>query len=417
MVKAGYARLFGVFMVFAIAGIFVIAVGTLRCTIATAQSPATIPSTFFGMTLTNDAIWPTVSVGSLGKIRGGRWPDMEPQRGVFNWAQMDTGVSVANSHGLDLFMSTNFVPPWAAADQSTCKVSPSGSNLCTSTVANIQDWDDFITALATRYKGKLIYELWNEPNNTPSFTGTVADMALLTTHEYNIIRSIDPGALILAPSPTAGGSGWMDQYFAAGGPTGVDVVTFHTYHSAPELKMNDINNMKKVMAKYNLSSKPLWDTESSWGTFSLTSDQQIGYVARDYLIQWSQGVTRYYWYGWDTAIWGTLWDSVTGPHPAATSYQQVYNWMVGSTMTSPCTMASNSTWTCTLTRPGGSQAIAVWNTATTTSYTPASQFTQYLDLAGHSNPIQNTVTIGYNPILLVSSAPPAPPTNVSISVQ
>src|SRR4029077_7423 len=286
-------------------------------------------------------------------------------------------------------------------------------------VANIQDWDDFITAVATRYKGKLIYELWNEPNNTPSFTGTINDMVALTTNEYNIIRSIDPGALILAPSPTAGGAAWMDQYFASGGPTGVDVVTFHTYHSAPELKMNDINNMKKVMAKYNLSSKPLWDTESSWGPFTLTSDQQVGYVARDYLLQWSQGVSRYYWYGWDTAIWGTLWDSTTGPHPAATAYQQIYNWMVGATMSSPCTMASDSTWTCTLTRPGSYQAQAVWNSATTTSYTPASQFTQYLDLAGQTNPIQGAVTIGYNPILLVSSAPPTPPTpptNVTITV-
>jgi hypothetical protein len=284
-------------------------------------------------------------------------------------------------------------------------------------VANIQDWDDFITAVATRYKGKLIYELWNEPNNTPSFTGTVANMVTLTTDEYNIIRSIDPGALILAPSPTAGGASWMDQYFGSGGPTGVDVVTFHTYHSAPELKVNDINNMRKVMAKYNLSSKPLWDTESSWGTFSLTPDQQVGYVARDYLMQWSEGVSRYYWYGWDTAIWGTLWDSTTGAHAAATAYQQIYNWMVGATMSSPCTMASDSTWTCTLTRPGGSQAQATWNSATTTSYTPASQFTQYLDLTGKTNPIQRAVTIGYNPILLVSSAPaPTPPTNLTITV-
>jgi hypothetical protein len=81
-------------------------------------------------------------------------------------------------------------------------------------------------------------------------------------------------------------------------------------------------------------------------------------------------------------------------------------------------MASNSTWTCALTRSGGYQAVAIWNSAGTMSYTPAPQYTQYLDLAGHTNPVNGSVTIGYNPILLVSSAPPpAPPTNISVTVQ
>ena len=41
---------------------------------------------------------------------------------------------------------------------------------------------------------------------------------------------------------------------------------------------------------------------------------------------------------------------------------------------------------------------------------------RYLDLAGGTNPVNGSVTIGYNPILLVSSTPPAPPTNVGITV-
>src|SRR4029077_5160626 len=136
--KTEYLRSISVGMVSAIGWIIFLTVGALRCTVTAAQSATDIPSTLFGMTLTNDANWPTVSVGALGKIKGGRWPDMEPQKGVFNWAEMDAGVSIAGRHGLDLFMSTNFVPPWAAADPTTCKVSLSGSNICTSMVANIQ---------------------------------------------------------------------------------------------------------------------------------------------------------------------------------------------------------------------------------------------------------------------------------------
>ena len=50
----------------------------------------------------------------------------------------------------------------------------------------------------------MIYKLWDEPDAS-SFTGTITDMVTLTTHEFNIIRSIDPGALFLAPSPTSSG--------------------------------------------------------------------------------------------------------------------------------------------------------------------------------------------------------------------
>jgi hypothetical protein len=112
-----------------------------------------------------------------------------------------------------------------------------------------------------------------------------------------------------------------------------------------------------------------------------------------------------------------MWDAATGQHPDAIAYQEVYNWMVGATMSSPCTMASDSTWTCTLTRPNGYQALAVWNSTTTTSYTPASQYKQYLDLAGNTNPVNGTVTIGYNPILLLNQSRPTPPTNLTVTVK
>jgi hypothetical protein len=100
-------------------------------------------------------------------------------------------------------------------------------------VTNIKDWDDYVTALVTRYKGRIqIYELWNEPNG--SFTGTMADLVTLTAHMYNISRSIDHDAFILSPSPSTSGIGsYIDNYFAAGGPTGVDGISFHTYTADP----------------------------------------------------------------------------------------------------------------------------------------------------------------------------------------
>lgn len=59
-------------------------------------------------------------------------------------------------------------------------------------------------------------------------------------------------------------------------------------------------------------------------------------------------------------------------------------------------------YTCDLTRPGGYQAQAVWDTEGSSTYTVPSQFTQYGDLTGHTYalPSNHQVTIGDKPILL-----------------
>jgi len=383
-----------------------------------------IQASLFGMTHSDKASWPAVSVGALGKGTEVNWSYSEPQKGVFNWANLDAWVQSASDHGVDFFFSNDRIPPWAAADQSTCAPTFPGSKVlgCTSMVANIQDWDDFVTALVTRYKGKIrIYELWNEPNEVANFSGSVADMVTLAQHMIAKVRSLDPAALVVGPGPSqvSPSSTWLNSYFTAGGPTSIDAVTLHGYphiaNDVPESIQEFADEAKAIMAKYGLTGKPVWDTEGSWGDTSdpriiNSPDQQEAFVARNYLLHWSNGVTRFYWYAWDGGTWGVLWDPVNGAHQAAKAYQQVYNWMVGATMNPPCSMAVDSTWTCGLTRPGGYAAQAVWNSSGAKSYLAPSQYTQYRDLNGSTMPIppDHSVTIGIKPILLESKAAASP---------
>jgi alpha-D-ribose 1-methylphosphonate 5-triphosphate synthase subunit PhnH len=383
---------------------------------ALAQTPSSvpIPPSLFGNHLINDLDWPTVPFAALGKGTGVAWSAIEPTKGSYNWARLDERVDTASSHGVSIFYAGGGVPPWAAADTSTCHSGVWGP-YCTSTVANMQDWVDFMTELVSRYKGRIqVYELWNEPQN--SFTGTYAELVALTQQEYNIIRSIDPSATILSPSMVSYGYAYLDNYFAAGGTRGIDAVAIHTYPNPT----NDIaevvtgsmtTTIKTVMSKYGLSGKPLWDTEGSWGNTSSGAitdpDLRTAFVARSYLLHWSIGITRFYWYAWDSQAWGNLWSSTSGPSEAAIAYGQVYNWMNGATMALPCslngaTSAYHAVITCDLTRSGGYQARAVWNTDGSSTYTVPNQYTQYRDLQGYiySIPSDHQVTIGHKPILL-----------------
>jgi hypothetical protein len=168
------------------------------------------------------------------------------------------------------------------------------------------------------------------------------------------------------------------------------------------------------MVANGVATKPMWDTESSWAGFgnlgTPTSPQQVGFVAKDYLLHWSQGVSRFVWYAYDGGpIWGGLWTTAAGESPAATSYHEIYRWMVGASLAAPCSKdAVAGIWTCALSRSGGYAAEAIWLSNSTANVAVPAQYTVYRDLAGAVHIISNhTVVIGDLPILLETTDLPA----------
>ncbi len=378
--------------------------GTATQTVTATDPPPSgngIPSNLFGlhMILGN---YPTVSFGVL-RSSGVAWTHIQPSRGTFDWSTLDSQVSVAQAHGLKFYYATDGVPSWTSS-------------------SNLADWDAFVTALVQRYKGKIeVYELWNEPDQDSSVSN-MANFVALTQRFHDVIRANDPAALIASPAAT-GDMSWYDGYWASGGVKDIDVVAFHGYLSGvspEELDSQLVTPLKGIVSKHGLSSKPIWDSEGSWGGPNVLTDQQaqIAFVARFYLLHQALGIQRFYWYSWDDngdgpggVGWGTLFNPNTHTAlPAAGAYQQIYNWMVGATMTAPCAV-SNSVWTCGLTTAAGGATLAVWSPGGLQSYPVGSQYAQYKDLLGNTATITGTsVLIGPEPILLIGATNP-PPTN------
>ena len=54
------------------------------------------------------------------------------------------------------------------------------------------------------------------------------------------------------------------------------------------------------MATYGQSGKPLWDTETSWGVTAAScfynQDLQAAFLAQLFMLHWSAGVERVFWY-------------------------------------------------------------------------------------------------------------------------
>src|SRR5450631_1133291 len=123
------------------------------------------------------------------------------------------------------------------------------------------------------------------------------------------------------------------------------------------------------------------------------------------------------WGGGTSFGWGDIETASLDPTPAGLAYSEVYRWVVGATLSSPCLGAANGTWTCTMTRPGGYLAQAVWNTTGAANYAPSVAYTRYRDLAGNVVSVAPgaTVPIGAKPVLIEGSTA-VPATIKSFSV-
>jgi len=347
---------------------------------------------------------------------------------------------------VDYLVDLGGTPQWAARDPSSCGGFPQAA-ICTSPPANLDDWIDYVTAVVSRYKGRIqYYELWNEPNTRHFWTGSYADMVELARSAYTIIKTIDPDALVLTPAPTGPvhpvrpGSGfiasapdWMATYLRAGGAEFADIGAWHGYIGrtgttpypmpeqdatpgcAPEDCYGSINRkielMRATFDANGMGSKPMFDTEGGWGvTTNLNPADQPGWLARWYLLQASSYATdnlqRVYWFAWGGPVggqpWGTLEDSSGAPNAAGIAANQVYDWLVGAAFTQPCAGVADGLWTCGLTLANGRQAVVVWSAGGASSYSPSSGAAQYRDLAGNTTPVRGPITVGARPVLVES---------------
>ncbi len=125
------------------------------------------------------------------------WIDIEGAgKGGYDWSHTDRIVEDANSRGLDILTAVFKPPAWLGPNYPA-----SGA------VNNYRDFTDFLTALATRYKGRIrAYSIWNEPNLSREWGGPPDPegyVALLKV-AYQTIKAVDPNALVITAglSPT-----------------------------------------------------------------------------------------------------------------------------------------------------------------------------------------------------------------------
>lgn len=378
-------------------------------TSSSAQNPTAstpIPPSYFGLTVQRDRISPNLdysTVRTWDTWPEPDWADSNPSSGVYDFTNLD--IFLAANPGRDVIYTLGRTPQWASSQPNTTGLN--GVGQC-APPTNMQDWDNYIQAVVTHVAGKVKYwELWNEPINPGYYCGDIPTMVIMAQHAKQIIKNIDPTAKLLSPALTSqGGPAWLASFLAQGGAGTVDVIAFHGYKSQTAEDILPLLASYQAAATNNgVGTLPVWDTEAS-NASAQTSDLESAFLAKYYLLQWSQGVSRFVWYAYDANPgWGQLGDPTTGaPSPAANAYAQVHDWMVGATLFNPCSKDPSGNWSCGLSRDNY-QAEALWNSGTTSVVSLPSQFVQYRDLQGNIYPINNgNVPVGNVPVLAETAA-------------
>lgn len=129
------------------------------------------------------------------------WRDIEGSKGTFDWSRTDFIVDTALRYGeVNLLVRLDFQPEWArtgCSDQGP--------------PTNMQDYADFVGAVAHRYRGQIgAYQIWNEPNLAREWCDQSPSpevYAQMLRAAYTAIKAADPTAYVISAGMSPTGSG------------------------------------------------------------------------------------------------------------------------------------------------------------------------------------------------------------------
>lgn len=358
-------------------GLTLVLIATLLPATAADAAVQRVTPRFFGMTDNEPLTWPNRPVGSIRLWDSGvTWRDIETRPGVFDWARLDAVVAKARAEGAKPLLVLGLTPGFHAQNPRDAGLYGRG----TSSMPNMKPFRRYVRKAVQRYGSTLDYQVWNEANVLPFFSGTPRQMAKLTKATYEIVNRYAPRAKVVSPALATRLTGqrkWLRTYFAqrlGGIPVKryMDVVALHLYplpDQGPEASMSILNSVKTMLRWANVR-KPIWNTEVNYGirvggggiASNISRQKEAAFVARTYILNAAGNVKRVYWYSWqvqglvNTQL--TESDGVTLTR-AGRAYGVVRDWLVQTSMQG-CDRDRRGTYVCTVKNAEGVRRI-YWN--------------------------------------------------------
>jgi hypothetical protein len=389
---------------------------------------APVGSDFFGthhhgLQHTDARGWPQAPVGSVRLWDNGvAWNEIETAPGVFDWTRLDGLVAKARANGASVLLVLGQTPVFHSTRPTVVGAYGPGASSMPTKAA----WTAYVRAVAQRnqdvWGGAVQLQVWNEANALPYWAGTPKQMAQLTAWARAAVRSVSPSTRLVAPAMVTrltSQRAWIKAFYGQkvarkNVSAYVDALSFQLYPLAtgsPEASMTLLAAVRKILAKRKVN-KPIYNTEINYGLIGgpeagatarpIAATRQVGYLARTYLLNAQNGVSRVYWYRWDShGMVNTELVSADGSTltEAGRSFAVVRSWLLG-TRPAGCARDRKGTFTCTF-RAGKSLRTAVWNPSRSLAVRAPKRVKSYATLDGTSHVTRQgrKVRVGEVPLL------------------
>jgi hypothetical protein len=293
------------------------------------------------------------------------WETTEPLQGVYQWGSLDTIVTAAAAHGLQLLPIVEFTPRWASSHKQSAwnEYAP----------AKASTYATFVTQLIQRYGPKGLFwaqhqglsrdpirawQIWNEPEGTKydwrSRPWPSTYTALLRA-AYRAIHQADRGATVVSGAlvglNTTNLTPWAEAraLYGAGARRYFDVLAVNAFTFSPSVagsvsrSLEIVRLVRNVMRAHGDGRKAIWVTEVTWTAakgrippshyagFETTANGQAARLAAYYsqVAKRPLGIQRAFWYTWgstyeDTGMFGI---------PPTFQYSGLVQWRPGTGFT------------------------------------------------------------------------------------
>jgi hypothetical protein len=289
---------------------------------------------------------------------GCSWYNCEPEeKGKFNWTGFDNLVAKCNEHDLMLLPILDYAPEWAKPKDAQGK-----SFQYLDAPEKVEDYADFVAAVAERYAGKLkYYELWNEPYVMGwTWRNTAQHYRDLLKVTYPKAKQADPNCVLIASAGSA--SHLQDVVFAKGASVAecFDEASTHTYGVGPPEGDFFGKAEHSVLVAKKHGKQVVWCTEQGWQLWD--SLELAKWVPRTYVLGKIAGLRTITWFTLASEDMG-LFKPGYIPRAAAVSYAVCASMLEDTVLVEDLYPHSRYIYGALFKRQDGRKVAVVWTTA------------------------------------------------------
>ncbi|HKP46114.1 MAG TPA: cellulase family glycosylhydrolase [Pyrinomonadaceae bacterium] len=221
------------------------------------------------------------------------WQDTEVQKGNYDFAAYDRLINALSEQHLRALFILDYTNRLYDGDHAP------------HTTEGRRGFANWAAAAVKHFRGRgVIWEIYNEPN-TPFWTPApnVSNYVKLALETSVAMRQAAPEEQVIGPSVWGVDFEFLEACFQAGLLNYWTAVSVHPYRKGdPETVVEDYARLRELIQKYAPANKRIPIISSEWGyssaSFNVGEQKQAALLARQMLINQSQGIALSIWYDW-----------------------------------------------------------------------------------------------------------------------